>query len=106
MFVVFNRIPVNPEFAEAFEARFAQRAGLVDSMPGFVSFHLLRPQGEGDPYQAMTIWESEDHFNAWVGSDAFRQQHGQTRTLPEDAFLGQPKIEKFVVAMHSAKADS
>ena len=43
MIVTANRIPVNPEFADAFEARFANRAGLVDNMPGFVANYVLRP---------------------------------------------------------------
>ena len=37
MITVANRIYVKPEYAEAFEAAFRDRAGLVDGMPGFVS---------------------------------------------------------------------
>ena len=32
-----NRIYVTQEYAEAFEQRFRERAGLVDQMPGFIS---------------------------------------------------------------------
>ena len=32
MIVTCNRIPVNPDHAAAFEARFADRASLVDGM--------------------------------------------------------------------------
>lgn len=47
-----NRIYVKQEYAEVFEQRFRERAGLVDQMPGFVSNQILRPVNEGDPYVA------------------------------------------------------
>lgn len=97
MIVVCNRIPVNAEFAEAFEERFADRANLVDGMQGFVSFQLLRPQNEGDPYVVMTFWESDDDFKAWTESAAFKEGHARSGTLPKEAFLGHPKLEMFDV---------
>lgn len=93
MIAVMNRIPVNPEHAEAFEARFADRAALVDRMPGFVSYRLLRPTQEGDPYIVMTFWESQVDFQAWTKSPEFKQGHARSGRLPRDAFLGHPKLE-------------
>ena len=43
MYVAMNHIPVAAGQEGAFEARFAARARLVDLMPGFHSFELLRP---------------------------------------------------------------
>jgi heme-degrading monooxygenase HmoA len=68
---VANRIYVTQEYAEAFEQRFRERAGLVDQMPGFVSNQILRPVNEGDPYVVFTIWNSRQDFLSWVRSDAF-----------------------------------
>jgi heme-degrading monooxygenase HmoA len=42
MITVANRIYVAKEYADAFEQRFRERAGLVDQMPGFVSNQVLR----------------------------------------------------------------
>lgn len=95
MFVVCNRIPVHPDYYEQFEARFAEREGRVDQMEGFVSFQILKPVSEDAPYVVMTTWESEEHFQVWTQSDAFRAQHGQQRSLPEGAILGRPVIEQF-----------
>lgn len=95
MFIVFNRIQVNPDYNEAFEERFAERSGLVDGMDGFVSFQLLRPKTEGAPYVVMTTWESETHFKAWMDSPQYASQHGQNRRLPEEALLSRPKMETF-----------
>ena len=58
MISVANRIFVNPDYAEAFEARFADRARKVDTMPGFLFNQVLRPSGEGQPYIVLTYWES------------------------------------------------
>lgn len=93
MIVVANRIPVHAEYAGAFEEVFANRASLVDQMPGFVAYHLLRPQSDGAPYVVMTFWESYDHFKAWVESPEFKEGHGRSGTLPREAFAGQSVLE-------------
>ena len=46
MITVANRIYVKREYADAFEKRFRERAGLVDKMPGFISNQVLRPVNE------------------------------------------------------------
>jgi heme oxygenase (mycobilin-producing) len=97
MIVICNRIPVNPEHAEAFEKTCGARAGLVDGMEGFVSFQLLRPLKPEDPYIVMTFWESREHFDAWTQSDAFKQGHSRSGTLPPETFLGRPTLEMFEV---------
>ena len=102
MFVTCNRIPVNPEHAAAFEERFGSRAGQVDQMPGFVSFHLLKPKNPTDPYVVMTFWESEAHFKAWTESPAFREGHGRSSTLPPDTFAGRPVLELYDVVEPAA----
>lgn len=93
MITVANRIFVRPEFAEAFEARFRERAGLVDRMPGFAGNYVLRPTGSGEPYIVLTLWESRDAFEAWTRSDAFRQGHARSGSLPRDAFSGPNQLE-------------
>jgi heme oxygenase (mycobilin-producing) len=93
LITVANRIYVNPDYAEAFEARFKDRAGLVDQMPGFVANYVLRPTGEGEPYVVLTLWESRSHFEAWVNSDEFRQGHGRSGTLPAEAFTRRNQME-------------
>jgi heme-degrading monooxygenase HmoA len=103
MIVTYNRIPVNPEHAAAFEERFANRAGAVDGMPGFVSYQLLRPQNPGDPYVVMTFWESEAHFKAWTPS--FREGHARSGTLPPQTFAGHPKLEIFEVIQSTTKIE-
>ena len=105
MIVVCNRIPVNPEHTADFEARFADRANLVDGMPGFVSFQLLRPTKPGDPYVVMTFWESQEHFEGWTQSAAFKEGHARSSTLPPAAFQDHPKIEVHEVIQSTTRIE-
>jgi len=93
MIVTSNRIPVHPDHAAAFEETFKNRASQVDMMEGFISFQLLRPTKEGDPYIVMTTWESQAHFEGWTNSEAFKEGHAKSGTLPRETFLGRPTLE-------------
>jgi heme-degrading monooxygenase HmoA len=105
MITVSNRIYVKPEYAEAFEARFRDRVGLVDQMPGFVSNQVLRPVNEGDPYVVFTVWQSRQNFLDWVRSDAFVKGHAQSGTLPKEAFAGANVLEMHEVVQDSARPE-
>jgi heme-degrading monooxygenase HmoA len=104
MFVVCNRIAINPDHAEAFEQRFNTRAGLVDTMPGFVSFQLLRPTKPTESYIVMVTWESKSHYQAWMKSQEFKDGHSRTGTMPEGTFLGPQSIEYYEMIGHSVRA--
>jgi heme-degrading monooxygenase HmoA len=105
MIAVANRIFVAPEYAEAFEERFRARARLVDGMPGFIHNQVLRPCQEGDPYVVLTFWESRAQFDAWVNSDAFKEGHARSGTLPKEAFTGPNKLEIHEVFLDSRRPD-
>lgn len=99
MFVVMNRIPVNPEYAAQFEDRFTHRAGEVDKMKGFVRNQVLRPANSEDPYIVLTVWESREDFENWVNSEAFQKGHARSGTLPKEAFRGPSKLETFEIIL-------
>ena len=105
MITVANRIYVAPEYAEAFEVRFRNRARLVDGMPGFISNQVLRPVNEGAPYVVFTLWESRKDFENWVESDEFRKGHAQSGTLPKEAFTQSNKLELHEVFLDSVRPD-
>jgi heme-degrading monooxygenase HmoA len=105
MITVANRIYVAKEYADAFEQRFRERAGLVDQMPGFVSNQVLRPVNEGDPYVVFTIWNSRQDFLNWVRSDEFVKGHAQSGTLPKEAFSKSNVLEMHEVVQDSSRPD-
>ena len=104
MYVVMNRIPVHPDYAQAFEERFRQRAGAVDRMPGFIRTMVLRPDKAEDPYVVLTLWESKEAFTAWTQSAAFQEGHARSGTLPREAFRGPNKLETFTAFVDSGPA--
>jgi len=93
MISVANRIFVNPDYAEAFEERFQNRARMVDAMSGFLFNQVLRPSAPGQPYIVLTYWDSYADFEAWTSSEAFREGHAKSSTLPKEAFSGRNVLE-------------
>ena len=67
MFVTVNHIPARGEAGPALESRFRARQRMVDQLPGFRSFELLRPRGDGE-YLVMTSWATRADFDAWRNS--------------------------------------
>ena len=101
MISVANRIFVNPDYAEAFEERFQNRARMVDTMPGFLFNQVLRPSAPEQPYIVLTYWDSYVHFEAWTSSEAFREGHAKSSTLPKEAFSGRNVLEVHQVIQDS-----
>jgi len=83
MLVVMVRIPVSSEEeGENLANRFRNRAGLVDSQPGFMGFELLKGDGE---YISVTRWEDQASLDAWTSSQAHEQTHSGTRPAARPA---------------------
>ncbi len=106
MYLAMNRFKVNKGSEADFETVWRTRDSHLDSVPGFVEFHLLKgPEREDHTlYSSHTIWRSQEDFEAWTKSDAFRQAHksaGGNKPL----FLGHPEFEGFesVLAQKSTK---
>ena len=74
MFIAMNRFTVPVENAEEFEALWLSRDSKLDSLPGFVEFHMLKgPEENGRRlYASHTVWESEDHFIGVHRDPAYR----------------------------------
>ncbi len=76
--VKINAIEVPEGMGPELEKRFAARAHVVESMPGFESFELLRPVAGETRYFVYTRWADEASFQAWIGSEGFRHGHAQS----------------------------
>ena len=96
MYLTMNRFKVHPDQADAFEALWLKRDSHLKSVPGFISFHLMRGPERDDHvlYASHTAWESEEAFQGWTKSEAFRAAHkgaGGSR----DLYLEPPELEIF-----------
>ena len=99
MFQVTNRISVKPEFHDEFVKRFEARKGNLAAEPGFVRNLVLRPLDDDGVFLVQTLWETEAHFEAWVGSPSFRAAHANPP--PKDWFAGPSALEKHEVAVET-----
>ncbi|GAB0113531.1 antibiotic biosynthesis monooxygenase family protein [Acidisoma sp. C75] len=96
MFVAMNRFRVIKDEAGAFEERWIGRDSQLHTVPGFVSFNLLRGPEREDHilYASHTIWQSRADFEGWTRSEAFRMAHaaaGGAKPLT----IGPPEFEGF-----------
>ena len=75
--VKINAITVPVERGDELAARFAARAGQVDTSEGFEEFQLLRPADDRTTWLVYTRWRDEACFEAWVKGNAFQQGHAR-----------------------------
>ena len=79
MFIAMNRFRIKKGEEAAFERIWAERDSYLEEVPGFVEFHLLRGPEEEDHtlYASHSTWESQEAFENWTRSEAFRKAHAQ-----------------------------
>ena len=98
MFIAMNRFRVLPGAEADFEHLWLNRDSQLQTVPGFVEFHLLRGPTRDDHvlYSSHTIWADVAAFQAWTTSEAFRRAHaGAGGSKP--MYLGHPEFEGFEV---------
>ncbi|GAA3026046.1 antibiotic biosynthesis monooxygenase family protein [Actinokineospora globicatena] len=100
--VKINAIEVPDGSGPELEKRFAARLGAVDGQPGFLGFELLRPTGGETRYFVYTRWETEEHFQAWMGGSA-KEAHAGERAKPVGT--GSSLLEFEVVQSAGPKGD-
>jgi len=98
MFIAMNRFRVKKGSETAFEQVWLTRDTQLQSVPGFIEFHLLKgPEAEDYTlYSSHTTWQSKAAFEAWTRSEEFRAAHrdaGQNKPL----YLDHPQFEGFEV---------
>jgi heme-degrading monooxygenase HmoA len=49
----------------------------------------------------MVVWDSKDSYKAWLKSDAFKQGHLRTGSLPDDTFIGSQRVELYELLEHT-----
>lgn len=96
MYLTMNRFKVRKDAASDFEALWTLRDSHLKTVPGFQAFHLLKGPEADDHilYASHTAWASQEAFEAWTRSEAFRLAHkdaGGSR----DMFLGPPELETY-----------
>ena len=98
MYIAMNRFRVLPGAEGDFETLWLSRDSQLQTVPGFVEFHLLRGPRKDDHvlYSSHTIWRDHAAFEAWTTSEAFRRAHAGTGGS-KPMYLGHPEFEGFEV---------
>ncbi|MCB8874840.1 antibiotic biosynthesis monooxygenase family protein [Acidisoma silvae] len=98
MFIATNRFKINPDHHTAFRDRWLARETHLETVPGFVAFHLLEGPKKDDHvlFVSHTIWQEREDFEAWTKSEQFRAAHVQAAQGVSMA-LGRPEFEGFAV---------
>jgi heme-degrading monooxygenase HmoA len=92
MYLVNNRIPVtSEEHLNELKERFQNAPQSMKSVPGFVSFRLLKAE-DGSHLVAETVFETKQDFINWTQSEHFRKAHGGRR-----AEEGRPDVSAYEV---------
>lgn len=78
-----------------------QRDSHLDGVPGFKTFNLLQGQSFDDYtlFASHSVWESEQVFEDWTQSDAFRKAHAHAGDKTKDIYLGPPNLEWFTAVI-------
>jgi len=94
MYVVTNTLRVPAEHAEHIEKAFSGSGEHMKQTPGCLGFQLLREvkNGEEPVYIAMTTWEDEASFKAWMTSDDFRRAHANAGDSPASGEVHQYEV--------------
>ena len=100
MYIAMNRFRIAPGNEGDFERLWRERDSVLDEVPGFVQFQLLRGTSDDEAtlYASHTVWDDRAAFDAWTESEAFRKAHGQARA-PEGTYLSHPDFEGFEVVL-------
>lgn len=99
MFLAMNRFKVVPGQEDEFERIWRERESYLNTMPGFMEFHLLKGPKKDDHtlYSSHTAWKTRVDFESWTKSEAFRIAHARAGEHKPAAplYLGHPEFEGF-----------
>jgi len=94
MYFAMNHFRVAAGRGAEFETMWRDRDSYLDTVPGFVEFHLVRGKDEDDGthrYASHVAWTDRQAFLDWTHSDAFRKAHA-SRSSPEGLILSHPQF--------------
>lgn len=104
VFVTQNRFNVKAGKEVEFESKWANRESQLSTVPGFVSFYMLRRDAskadDGYNYMSTTTWKSKADFENWKNSEAFVKAHanagrGSGGASSESIYNAPPKLAMY-----------
>lgn len=98
MYIVTNCVKIKKNEGKKLIDRF-NKVGQVEMMEGFLGLEVLETQKlkDYDEVTIMTRWESEEHFQNWVKSDAFKEAHKHEARGERPDFIIENRISYYTV---------
>lgn len=79
MYLIYNRIEItSPDHLNTLKQRFKSAPQSMSQVPGFVSFRFLVAEDQSHVL-VETVFETKDHYLAWLDSEHFQHAHGGQR---------------------------
>ena len=96
MYIAMNRFRIAPGKEQDFIDIWKNRETHLNEVPGFKSFNLLQgpTTEECTLFASHSVWESEEAFDNWTKSEAFRKAHANAKPA-KDIYLGPLQLECF-----------
>lgn len=97
MYIAMNRFKIAPGCEQDFINIWKNRDTYLDTVPGFKSFNLLKGPAtdEYTLFASHSIWKSQQDFENWTRSEAFRKAHANAGGAKKNIYLGPPQFEGF-----------
>lgn len=83
MYVVMNELHVPKQAKEELSNRFGNAAENMKKVPGCLEFMFLGNEDEDGKQVVFTKWETKEHYEEWLHSDAFKRAHKEKRESKE-----------------------
>lgn len=103
--IKINAITVPTDSGDELAKRFAARGAAIKETPGFEGYELLQPSDGRNVWLVITRWESDQAFEAWRESRAFKKahaegkdEHGQGEQAPQKPVGTSAELWEYTVA--------
>ncbi|PRO64727.1 antibiotic biosynthesis monooxygenase family protein [Alkalicoccus urumqiensis] len=100
MYVVMNQLHVPPEGRENVAGRFASSSEKMKEVDGCLDFMFLQPSEDENYPVVLTKWESREHYENWIHSDAFKAAHKPRKENLDQSPTQSNKIFEYTVPHH------
>ena len=100
MYIAMNRFHIFCGHEAVFESIWRNRESLLDDVPGFKQFNLIKgaTSEKSTLYISHSIWESEHLFKEWTRSENFRLAH-KNASKNSHLYEGHPMFEGFEMVL-------
>ena len=100
MFIAMNRFKINIGKESEFEMIWKNRETLLDQVPGFISFNLLRgeTQEKHTLFASHSMWQSQEDLIKLTKEEYLRDSHKNAGSHT-DLYIGHTNIEGFQVVL-------